>query len=489
MAKFNKAKSKNTRKTLTHEGGVSYKKSLDNEWSNFIFSCLMNSGFYESSDEQQKRYEELTEEMIKSRGIPFVCNAAVYSRNELGMRSISSLTAAILNKYDFESKRKFYSSFFHRPDDVAEVFAAIDESGGKRSHALIRGAGDYLSTLDAYQLMKYHMNGNTYNMHDLVNITHPKSSSNTLTDFVYNKLDDPDTWEQRVQSEKSEARRAEEFKRLVEEGKMGYLALIRNLRRIISTVNPDREWRGKYLNPQLENPHKIEKSLVFPYQIYQAWCMARNVTSPDTDIALENAMVIALDNIPSLDGKTLIVMDVSASMEDTMGNSRMSILETCAVYAAGFLMKNPDNTDIIKFGSKAKFAKLPTQSYLKAVEQLQNNDYMGYSTEMDKVFDILDKTDTRYDRMILFSDMQVMGQRYGCYSTNGKSINKRYRDYCKSHGKTHIYSFDLGNYKDQVVSEDKDITYITALNPTIFKVINLMESGKTLVDLIEGYEY
>ena len=79
---------------------------------------------------------------------------------ELGMRSVSQLTAAILNEHQFENKRHFFSQIVNRPDDVAEIFAAIEAFEGKR----VRGFGDYLSSLGDYHKMK----GKQYNMFDLM---------------------------------------------------------------------------------------------------------------------------------------------------------------------------------------------------------------------------------------------------------------------------------------------------------------------------------
>ena len=80
------------------------------------------------------------------------------------MRSVSQLTAAILNEHQFENKRHFFSQIVNRPDDVAEIFAAIEAFEGKRSHAAVRGFGDYLSSLGDYHKMK----GKQYNMFDLM---------------------------------------------------------------------------------------------------------------------------------------------------------------------------------------------------------------------------------------------------------------------------------------------------------------------------------
>ena len=114
MSKFN-TKIQNSRKTTTHEGGVAYTKHLEDEWANMLFSFMLqsgNSGFYRTEDEAQSRYIDLTSQMIDKYGPEFVGKAAIFSRNELGMRTISELTAALLNKYHFF----FYKKHFQTSD-------------------------------------------------------------------------------------------------------------------------------------------------------------------------------------------------------------------------------------------------------------------------------------------------------------------------------------------------------------------------------------
>ena len=58
-------------------------------------------------------------------------------------------------------------------------------------------------------------------------------------------------------------------------------------------------------------------------------------------------------------------------------------------------------------------------------------------------------------------------------------------------GKTHIYSFDLGNYKSQIMNPNaKNLTLLTTLNETVFKMLEFLEKGgKSLVDYInETYQ-
>lgn len=495
MSKFNE-KTKSTQKTESYEGGSVFKRSLEDAWFNELFSSLLQPQFYESSETQQSRYIDLTESMIEKYGPKFVGKAAAFSRNELGMRSISELTAAILNKYYWDGKRNFYARYFHRPDDIGEVFGAVQKLGDKRSHALIRGAGDYLSTLNGYKLMKYRMIHHENNMYDLINVTHAHSEA--IDNFKNNKLSAPDTWESKIVNEHDPKKVESEWKRLVEEKKLGYLALIRNLKTICKLSFVDRNWVSKYLGPQLVDEAKIEKSLVWPYQIYTAYKSIQPLGVNFVVNYLEHAYLTACNNVSKLPGSTLFVLDVSGSMDDPISEkSTISIKEASAAYLTAYALMNvghSDSTfDIIKFGNTFTTFEISSNltSPFKVIELLSENDDCGYGTNISPAFEYLINDNKKYDRIILFSDMQVMqGFSYHYYATRmartANSLIKKYRNEVSPGCK--IYSFDLGNYSNQLVSQDEDIKYITSLNNYVFKSISILESKNSLIDVINQYE-
>ena len=261
MSKFNKTKTVAAPDTSTYEGGAAFSKTLEEDWLNNLFSNMLENRFYESGDEQINRYINLTSQMLEKYGPKFVGRAAYFARNTLGMRSISQLTAAILNPVQFEGKRDFFKNYMKRPDDVSEIFAIVESLGDKRSHALVRGAGDYISSLSAYQMDKYAMRRKNWSMIDLINVTHAKGD---VVDKFYNGvLEKADTWEQKISAAKNEDEKNANWRELVEGGKLGYLALIRNLNNILN-ADVDEDLIVNYLVPQLTNADKIHKSLVFP---------------------------------------------------------------------------------------------------------------------------------------------------------------------------------------------------------------------------------
>lgn len=480
MSKFNKVVEPRT--ILSYEGGTVYEKNCIEDLTNFMLSSYLENQFYETADEQINRFIDLLDKVSKQVSLEWIAKLSFFARKELGMKSVSHLTAAWLNSKAFENKRTYYRNIMKIPSDIAEVFAAIDMLGDKRSHALVRGAGDYLSSLKDYQLGKYKLKGKEYNMYDLINITHAHSA--TIDKYKAGTLETPDTWETAISGSKSDEEKSQNWQRLVEENKLGYLALIRNLRNIVNS-SPDADWIEKYLVPQIENEVAIKKSLVFPYQIYCSW-KNYGIRNFSIDAALDRAFRIACGNMPKMDGRTVIVLDVSGSMENKLSsNSQLTLKEVGAVYAAAMFVNC--NADFIKFGNDAKRIKLnKLENIFNLVEKMYANDNCGYGTDIVPAFRLMNE---KYDRIFLVSDMQIMNKNssgwWWCKRQNGIDTYNRYCEVYKCH--PHMYSFDLANYSTQVENPNNPrIHLLTALNDTLFKMLPYIENGNSLVDYINN---
>lgn len=487
MSKFNQ-KTK-PEMVATHEGGAAYAKSVEMEWTNMLFSSFLSGGFYESENDQLSRFDALTDEMVKKYGAIFAAKAAVFARNELGMRSVSQYLAAKVNALSFDGKRAFYSKFFRRPDDVAEVFAAIDSLGDKRSHGLVRGASDYIRGLSDYSIMKYQMKDKKYNMFDLVNITHAHSA--VIDMYKANSLSAPNTWETRISAAKSDEEKARVWVDLVVSGSLGYLALIRNLRNIIRVcglTDSGKQFIQTDLCSAIVNKMAIAKSCIFPYQIFIAYKQLKNCGYSDFHVfaALEKAFLAAINNMPHFCGKNAIVLDVSGSMDaDISTNSSVSILEVGACYAAALYLSGSD-FEVYKFAYKAchcvdiNHAMNP----FGLIERLCSNDNCGCSTFVTTAFQCMNE---HYDRIFLISDCQAMDTDDSTWWLETPTItaSEALHNYIDAYGETHVYSYDLGNYHSTIDNPDSGhITMLTALNDKVFSLLDYFEGNKDVVDFI-----
>lgn len=488
MANFNTKARGPQPDATSYEGGDVYNKNVVEDWINFLFASFLEDRCYETGSQQMERYLELTADVADELGNEFIAKASMFARNELGMRSIAQLTAAYLNNKQFADKRSYFRNFCHRPDDIPEVFAAIDTLGEKRSHAMVRGFGDYLSGLNSYQLMKYELLDRKYKMYDCINICHPTSP--VIAAYKEGRLEEADTWENKIRKgNKSTEEKDQEWKRFVEENRLGYMALIRNLRNILSVEGLTQEWIDKYLVPLLVNEEAIRKSMVFPYQIY---CAYKNLSVRNWQVvaALDKAFRVAIGNMPELPGKTVIMLDVSGSMEDPISrHSDMTIKEVGAVYAAALYVGSPESK-FIKFGNQAIFASYNRlNNVFDIINEMQKNDNCGYGTDIASAFEILKMS---CDRIFLVSDMQTISNNSrGYWMGDRRTSYDIYRDYCNHYKATRLYSFDLGDYKTQIANpNDPNVFLLTALNDKVFDFIELAEKGVNLVDYInEKYSY
>lgn len=462
MSKFNKS---NAKTAVTYEGGEAYEKPVLHQWLNLMFGSLLSGSFYESASTQTERLGELTEKVLEQEGPAFVGNAIAFTRNKMGIRSASTYALAHLNGVQFENKAQYIRRCLRRPDDVAELFAAIDSLGQKRSHGTVNACRDYLEDLGDYSLSKYKMNGKDYNMYDLVNITH--ASSPAIDKLKNDELESADTWETAISNTDDKGR---EWQRLISERKLGYLALIRNLRNI---YNDSSCIDTRLLVEQIENKEAIRNSLVFPYQIYAAYQNARYHAEEAVVEALQNAFVVACENVPELPGKTLFVLDVSGSMSAPLSaRSEVSILEASACYCAVAAMKSEDVT-VVKFGTKAKLFSFNKENPIfTEIERLCNNDGCGHSTRFGSISS-LNLPRGGFDRMFLFSDEQVMSPARCRWDGDRMSDRKTALGLAD-----HIYSFNLGGYSNGVLDmSNPNVLLLTGLSDKLFEMIPYFEGS------------
>lgn len=516
MAKFNKMRE------TTHEGAAAIDKNVEHEWVNALCSSFLENGYYEDKNKFIERYVRLTKEIIARRSPEFAAKAAVFSRNVLGMRSVSTLTAAILNKYNWDGKKAFYREFFRRPDDVSEVFSAVDMLGDRRSHALVKGACGYLSGLSAYSVGKYKLKGRDYNMFDIINITHAHSVA--IDQYKNGSLPVPNTWETRISAAKTAAEKAAEWKALVDADMLGYMALLRNLGNLVECCHmfPQEWWKEVY--NRLKDEGRIRKSMVFPYRFYVA-CKELderfpNVLSPnmadrqrfaarDLLIAsLGEAFLISVENNMGLKeleyGDSLFVLDVSGSMTSPASeNSVVSLKEMGACYAVAMLVEHPCSR-FVKFGSSAievdinkltKGAGICSLNVFDVIDHLAQDSGLGYSTNINSVWGL--EKGKPYDRIFIFSDLQVMDPDNGkCGSFFKKDediIEIGFDEYRRSCGTPKyspcVYSFDLGQYSKEPVCFGGKVNYFTALSAEVLKLIDILESGRSICDYIDSEDW
>lgn len=97
---------------------------------------------------------------------------------------------------------------------------------------------------------------------------------------------------------------------------------------------------------RLADPERIRRSRVFPYQLMAAFRNADAALPQKLREALQDAMEVAIGNVPEIQGAVLVCPDVSGSMGCPVtgyrkgASSRVRCIDVAALVAAAFLRKN-----------------------------------------------------------------------------------------------------------------------------------------------------
>jgi hypothetical protein len=411
-------------------GGRAYAQSPKLELVSTLLTTFLKDEFYRTEKQTMARIQEL---IIKVNDPLFVAKAAVYVRQAHGMRSVSHLVAGELARQvkGADWTRSFFNAVVRRPDDVLEILGYyLGTYGRPIPNSLKKGLGLALSRFDDYQLSKYRREHADFKLVDAVNLLRPKATE-PLGKLVRGELAAPGTWETRLtqagdsdEHEDLAAAKKAAWTELVQGRKLGYLALLRNLRNLL-TQAPE---LAEEVCQQLTQETAIRRSLVFPFQFLTALEVLQQGNLPEASRlmnALNQAVDLSLANVPDFEGRTLVALDCSGSM-------RGRPQQIGSLFAAVLVKRSA--ADLLVFSDQARYLSLnrsdSTLSLAKSIGFAQGG------TNFNSLFEKADKT---YDRIIILSDMQAwMGEG---------APTKSFADYRRRHdAQPRIFSFDLKGY-------------------------------------------
>lgn len=475
MSRFNT--NKPTTKVQNMAGGASYAQSPELELVSVLLTSFASDEFYRSSNDTFARLITLVKDVDKE----FVAKAAIYARTEFGMRSITHVVASelALHLAGKPWAKEFYDRIVYRPDDMGEILSYHFSKNGKETNAMKRGFAKAFDRFDKYALAKYKGEGKGLKLVDVVNIVHPvptEKNSEAIKALVAGELKAFDTWESELSKAGQEGETDEEkadlkkdaWTRLIKEKKLGYFALLRNLRNIIEQA-PEVITEALAM---LTDEKLIWKSLVLPFRFQTALVeiakMPASKIVRDVMVAINKAVDISVANVPRFEGETLVVLDESGSMGGRPA-------EIGSLFAAVLVKAN--NADLLTFDDHAKYRNVnPMDSTLTIAGSVK---FSGGGTNFHSIFQTANK---KYDRVIILSDMQGW--------IGGDSPVREYNEYRKRFdANPFIYSFDLKNYGSMQFPE-QNVFCLAGFSDKIFSIMSLLEKDKkALINEIKKIEW
>lgn len=110
----------------------------------------------------------------------------------------------------------------------------------------------------------------------------------------------------------------------------------------------------KLVAKRLADPEAVRRARVFPYQLLAAWLSSGEQVPGCVREALQQAMEVALQNVPRVEGKVYVCVDVSGSMHSPVTGERGSAttkvrcVDVAGLVAAAVLRRNP-GAEVIPF--------------------------------------------------------------------------------------------------------------------------------------------
>jgi len=418
----------------------------------------------------------------------FILKLAWYSRDVFNLRSapLYLLAQHSVSNLPINGSRGYIGKCIKRADEITELLSLSmnlrlkdPKFAEKRQSLFIKGGvKDTFNKFNKYQLAKYNRDGNV-TLKDAIRLTHPKpyndESQKLYADILNDSLESPNTWEVHISKNGSTK---ENWEQIIPQ--MNFMAILRNLRNFL-----DKDVDLSYVIYLLTNPESVKRSKQLPFRFMSAYeaIQSAGFRSNEPKVkslmtALETAIDLSVENIPKVDGRTLILIDVSGSMHQNIsGKSKVKAIDTALIMGA-IASKVCEDSDIKLFADSfenVRFSK--NTSILERVNKMKTVSCGGSTNLHVALFDIL-KNRTKYDRIILLSDMQC----YGYYN-----VANLFLQYKKNVSNAFIYSIDLTGYGTAQIPKDvSKVCTLAGWSEKIFDFMYLFEIGReTIVKTIE----
>lgn len=375
---------------VTHEGAPAMRiRPLQDLRRSVLSALLWENTFYEKGSDLAQRIRALVP-VIPSVDVAAL---AVEARDRMYLRHVPLFLARELARIKGNGTivADTIARIVQRPDELTEYLAMYwhgqaDAEKEPLSAGSKRGLARAFGKFKAETLAKYDRD-NVVKLRDVLRLTHakPKDSEQSATwkQVVTRTLPTPDTWEVALSAG---ANKRETFQRLLIEQKLGGLAFLRNLRNMIEAQ----------VNPALVRERfagRFDKVLPFRF-------VAALRHAPGFAAELNDAMLRVTAELPRLGGRTVVLVDVSGSMDDAL--SAKSEMKRMDVAAGLAVLVRELCQDCRVFTFSSALVEVPAYRGLPMVSAILQSQPHG-STFLGRAIGALPCS---YDRLIVVTDEQ-----------------------------------------------------------------------------------
>jgi hypothetical protein len=411
------------------------------------------------------------------------------------------------------TSRKLIDAALQRADEPGELLAYwLANHGRNVPKPVKRGLGDAATRLyNEYSLMKYDTASHGVRFADVLDLTHPTPATpaqgalfkyaldrrhgrdvdinaetlpmvwenaivrERVAEGVTGVLLDSDilkhagmTWEDALSLAGSKVDKAKLWEAMIPN--MGIMALIRNLRNFDEAGVSDKA--AAHVIARLTDPAQIAKSRQLPFRFYTAYLAA---PSDRWKHALGVALDLACANVPALPGRTLVLIDTSASMTNCTISEKSQVTAAQAAAVLGMVLAKRCGADVWGWASgQFKHDLVKGQTAMQGVTSfLARTGEAGHGTDIAGALRLF----KGHDRVFLLSDIQGMGSYSygrGGYSYGSSDMGGLIP------ANVPLYTFVLNGYQGTPVATGTPNRHALAgFSDATFKLVPLLELGES----------
>lgn len=512
----------------TYEGAAGFLRDARGELFQLaVVNMVGQDTFYESGGSRDERYEQLVRRLaVEDPAWTF--EMLRWLRGPEGnLRTASLVGAAEFVKARLDARlvndtegwnRRVLNAVLQRPDEPGELLAYwIGTHGRNLPQPVKRGVADAVQRMyNERAYLRYESGSHSFRFADVIDLVHPRASAPWQGDLyrhALNKRHGRDTpvpesltaiharqtinsmspsdrhrlaklalrhglehnlyreamagqWEWLLSSlgDTTDVRepvsKLDQWRLVLPQ--LGYMALVRNLRNLSEAGLTSEMTRQ--VSRRLSDPNEVAKSRMFPFRFWSAY----QATEGGFAAALDDAFTHSMRNIPALSGRTLVLVDTSASMHGGLfaRESKMSPVQAAAIFGVAVAVRNPGAVDLMGFASGEFRHDVPTGALALAEIRrfISRVGEVGHGTDIHGAVQRQFKRG-HHDRVIIISDMQTM-------TTGGHMAH----DVVPAN--VPIYGFNLGGYRVAATPSGRPYRHeFGGLTDATFKHIPMLERG------------
>jgi 60 kDa SS-A/Ro ribonucleoprotein len=230
---------------------------------------------------------------------------------------------------------------------------------------------------------------------------------------------------------------------------------------------------------RLRDPVAIAKARVFPYQLMAAYRSASTDVPLPIREALQDALEIALANVPQVEGKVVVCPDVSGSMRSPVTSYRGSAssciqcVDVAALVAAALMRKNPATVVLPFENDVVDIALNPRDTVMTNAQKLAA--IGGGGTNCSAPLALLNKQKLQADLVVFVSDNQswVDARRSGATATMREWERFKVRN-----PQAKLVCIDITPYGTTQAAERADVLNVGGFSDDVFNLVAAFAAGQ-----------